>query len=218
MSEASVRILLVDDHRMIRNGLRLLIQQQPNLTVVGEETCGQPTLDRVKELQPHLVLMDVDLPDGNGIQFSRRILAAFPQVKILILSAHPDPAFVNDALQAGVSGYILKEDASEELTRAIRAVMSGLNYLSPQVTTAMVRGYTQSKPAAAPPVGSTLSEREQQVLKLLAVGRRNKEVAVELGLSTKSVETYRSRLMAKTGCSSAAELVRYALREGLTQL
>ncbi len=208
----NIEILLVDDHRIVRNGLRLTIQQHSDLVVVGEASDGRSALEQATALAPDLVIMDIHLPDIDGILVSRQILERQPSIKIITLSADADMILVNSALQSGVSGYILKDSPPEQLIQAIRSGSEGKIYLCPEVATAVVQGYKKTLLAQDPHL---LSERERQVLKLIAQGRRNKEIAAELGVSTKSVETYRSRMMAKLGYANAAELVRYAVREGI---
>jgi DNA-binding NarL/FixJ family response regulator len=213
-----VSVVLVDDHRILREGLRLVLQKEPDLLVVGEASGVRDTLQCVRQAQPDVVVMDLHLPDGSGIDAARTILAERPQTRVLILSADSDLDQVREALQAGVRGYLLKDAAGDELVRAVRAVLANQVYLCPAVTAALVEDFTGNsrRPASAgkPP----LSERELQVLKLVVEGLRNKEMAARLGVSVKTVETYRSRLMRKLGCASTAELVRSAVREGLAVL
>ncbi len=216
MNEQILRILLVDDHRIVRDGLRLLIQEHPDLTVVGEASGGTEALTLVRELRPDLILMDIHLQDSNGIEVSRQILTDWPQARIIILSAHPDPDFVSAALQAGVSAYMVKENAAEDLIRAIRAVRAGKTYLCPEVAGAMVSELRRAKEGTERVGRAPLSVREREVLRLVAEGLRNKEISNRLTVSIKTIETYRSRLMHKLGLASSAELVRYAIREGIT--
>jgi DNA-binding NarL/FixJ family response regulator len=213
-----VSVVLVDDHRIVREGLRLVLQKEPDLLVVGEASGVRDTLQCVRQAQPDVVVMDLHLPDGSGIDAARSILAERPQTRVLILSADSDLDQVRAALRAGVRGYLLKDAAGDELVRAVRAVLANQVYLCPAVTAVLVEDFTGNsrRPVSAgkPP----LSERELQVLKLVVEGLRNKEMAVRLGVSVKTVETYRSRLMRKLGRASTAELVRSAVREGLAVL
>jgi DNA-binding NarL/FixJ family response regulator len=208
------QILIVDDHRLVFDGLRLIIEKQPDLEVVGEAVDAQSALEHAATCTPDLVLLDVQLPGEHGLEVARKILASLPHVKIMILSACPDPKLTEEALQIGVAGYILKESDSEELVRGIRLVLQGMIYLCPGIMTLLIR---LCWPIPASRAGSQLllSECEQQWLKLLAEGRQNQETARLLGLSPRTVEIYRSRLMGKLGCSSTAELVRYAIRQGI---
>ena len=211
------RILLVDDHRILREGLCALLTREPGLEVVAQVGDGDAALKAVRRAPPDLVLMDIHLPDMNGIEVARRILAVFPEVKVIMLSSDHGHDSVHEALLAGVSGYVLKENASEELVRAIRAVVGGQLYLCPEVSTEIIASYRRGQlPNIAPP-GPELSNREREVLKLLADGLRTKEIAERIGVSTKTVETYRHRLMEKLQLTSVAELTRYAIREGIVE-
>jgi DNA-binding NarL/FixJ family response regulator len=189
--------------------------QQPNLTVVGEASTGASALKLAAELAPDLIVMDIHLPDMNGIEVTRQMLGVLPLVKIVVFSGDADRSLVDGALQAGACGYIWKQSAVEELIQAIGIVMAGKLYLSPEVSAGILEDYRKGlvdEPAPSKPV---LSEREKQILRLIAEGRRNKDMAVQLELSPKSIETYRARLMKKLGCSSTADVVRYAIREGI---
>jgi DNA-binding NarL/FixJ family response regulator len=210
-----VRIVLVDDHRILRDGLRMILQKVPDFTVVGEVGDGQGAIECVRKTAPDLVVMDLHLPDENGIACTRRILAERPGTKILVLSGNPDLTRVQEALRAGALGYVLKDKAADELVRAVRTVMNGKVHLSPSAATALVEGLKANPAPGVAPAAPMLSERELAVLKLTVEGLRNKEIAERLDVSTKSVETYRARLMSKLGCASTAELVRYAVRAGI---
>jgi DNA-binding NarL/FixJ family response regulator len=210
-----IKILLVDDHRIVRQGVKLILESDAGLKVVGEADDAPEAVAKANELIPDVVVMDVHLTATDGIGASRRILADHPATKIVILSAETTPEVVNRALRSGVSGYVLKEAAGEELIRAIQTVLSGRFYLCPAITTALIRAQCFNP---QPTVTPTLSDREKELIRFIAAGLRNKEIAEKLGLSIKSVEANRSRLMTKVNCSSAAELVRYAVREGFTEL
>ncbi len=213
-----IKTILVDDHTMLRSGLRQALAQQPGLEVAGEASTGAQALALVDAIKPELVLMDVHLPDANGVEVSREILSRHPTIKVLIFSSDGNRALVDEALQAGVCGYLSKSGSVEELLTAIESVMAGKLYLSPEVSGDILSDYRkklQGGPESAKPL---LTEREKYLLKLVAEGRRNKEISTELDLSIKSVEAYRSRLMKKLNCASAAELVRYAVREGIARL
>jgi DNA-binding NarL/FixJ family response regulator len=216
MNAEPVKILVVDDHQMMRQGLRLLIKEQPDLTVVGEASSCEAALEMTRTLAPQVILMDVHLPGESGIEVSRKILTEFPKIRIIILSADPDLNLVHQALLAGVAGYVTKTNGWEEVLRAIRTVQEFRVYFSPEIASAVVNDYRDTlngKPASGKP---SLSERERLLLKLVAEGKRNKEIALTLDVAVKSVETYRSRLMKKLDCASAADLTRYAIREGIT--
>jgi DNA-binding NarL/FixJ family response regulator len=219
MNPKEIKILLVDDHAMLRHGLGRLIGEQRGLLVVGEAASGQTALEQVRALSPHVVVMDIHLGAENGIEVSRRILAEFPAVKIVVLSADSDLAVVTKALQVGVSAYVSKESGSPELIRAIQAVMDHRIHLSPEVSSVLVRDYMKALGQKTIPASKPiLTDRERRLLKLVAEGARNKAIAEALNVGVKSVETYRSRLMRKLGCASANELTRYALREGIASL
>lgn len=208
----TINILLVDDHSIVRQGVKLILENEPSFKVAGEAGCADDALIEAAHCKPDVVIMDLHLPATDGIEASRRILAVHTAAKIIVLSAETSPEIINRALQAGVSGYVEKSSAGDELIRAIHTVLSGRFYLCPTITTALIRAQDlRSKQETGP----TLSEREKAMLRLITSGLRNKEIAEKLKLSVKSIEANRSRLMAKIGCSSVAELVRYALREDL---
>jgi DNA-binding NarL/FixJ family response regulator len=216
MNAREIKILLVDDHPMLRQGVRFTLSQQPDLRVVGEASNGADALCQVRALGPDVVVMDVHLPDEDGIKASEAILAEFPQTKIVVLSADTNLATVHSALQAGLSAYITKEGPSEDLVRAIREVMDQRIYLCPEISSLVVQDYMQTVIKRAPTTKYALTDRERTLLKLVAEGKRNKEIAEVLQVGVSSVETYRSRLMRKLNCGSAADLTRYAIREGIS--
>lgn len=207
------RVLLVDDHRMFQQGLRLMLEQQLGLTVAAAAASGAEALEQVDRTAFDLVLMDVHLPDASGIEVSRQILARRPTQKIIVLSSDSSPRQIDEALLAGVAGYVLKTNAGDELERAIAAVAAGNPYLSPEANAALLAGYRQLR--ETPHCAPALSPREREVIRLIAAGQRTKEIADALGIGVKSAETYRHRLMQKLGLYSVAELTRYAVREGL---
>jgi DNA-binding NarL/FixJ family response regulator len=213
------RILLVDDHQMMRAGLRSLLDGEGGLRVVGEAENGRAAVELAHSLAPHVVLMDITMPDLNGIEATRQIVAASPQTKVVALSMHADRQFVTDMLKAGAVGYLLKNSAASELLAAIRAVMTGRNYLSPTITAVvvdrLVRGGGED---GDPSAFAALTPRERQVLQLIAEGRTNKEIAAQLNVGTKTVETHRAQLMDKLNIRTVAELTKYAIRHGLTAL
>lgn len=207
----SVRIVLVDDHRILRDGLRLRLQQEAEFTVVGEAADAQAAYACVGQTAPDLVIMDLNLPGENGIVATGRIRAAWPQTRIIVLTGEIADGAAQDAMLAGANGFLRKEDASEELIRAVRVVMAGKTYLSPDAATAVTQALFTKSTAPEP----ALTERELEVLKGLADGLSYKEIADQLQISAKSVETYRARLVKKTGGATRAELVRYAVRKGI---
>jgi DNA-binding NarL/FixJ family response regulator len=217
-NQIETRILLVDDHQIMRQGLRQLISVEPGMTVVGEASSGQSAKDQVRTLAPHMVLMDLHLPDECGVETTRQILAESPAVKVVALSSDSGPEMVLRALRAGVSGYLVKEDGSDELIRAIQTVMDHRFYLSPAVSSTVISQFTESSGRGKTGTATVeLSERERMLLRLIAAGNRNKDIAAALAVTVKSAETYRLRLQKKLGCASTAELVRYAIRAGIVQ-
>jgi two-component system response regulator NreC len=212
-----IRVLLADDHKILRQGLRTLLEQEADIDVVGEADNGRASVKLAGELAPDVVIMDVAMPDLNGIDATHRITEADPGARVLALSMHSDGRYVKGMLQAGARGYILKDCASEELTRAIRTVMAGQVYVSPGVTGVIVNDYVRQL-SAATGEPATLSQREREVLQLLAEGASTAAIAADLHLSVKTIETHRKRIMDKLELRSIAELTKYAIREGITAL
>ena len=213
-----IKILLADDHKILRAGLRALLERQPDLEVIGEADCGSAAVEMAKKRPPHLVIMDINMPDMNGIEATRRILKDRPGIKVLALSMHADKGFVVNMLKAGAAGYLLKDCALEELAHAIRAVMDNRIYLSPSLVNGILQDYIHVMSKDDLSVYSILTSREREVLQRLAEGKSTKEIAYDMGLSVKTVETYRHQITEKIGMTSVAELTKYAIREGLTAL
>lgn len=207
------RILLADDHRMVRQGFKLILQAQEDMDVVGETGNGREALEMAKSLRPDVVVMDVTMPELNGIEATRRIREAEPLVRVLGLSVHRDAVYVREMVRAGAEGYILKESADSELIAAVRAVARGDSYLSPEVAGAVLKDYRKH---ATNPL-DLLSTREREVLQQLAEGHTNKEIAALLNLSVYTVDGHRTRIMEKLGLHSVGELVRFAVRNGLVE-
>ena len=212
------RVLLADDHRILRQGLRKLLEQENDIQVVGEAENGRLSVSLASELDPDVVIMDVAMPDLNGIDATRQITEAKAGTKVLALSMHSDGRYVTGMLQAGASGYILKDCAAEELTRAIRTVMADQLYVSPCVAGTIVKDYLRQLSGTHVDSDPTLTRREREVLQLIAEGASTSHIANELHLSVKTVETHRKHIMDKLGLRSVAELTKYAIREGLTVL
>lgn len=208
-------ILLADDHSVLRSGLKLLLENQPDLRVVGEACSGLETLDLAGKLQPDLILLDLSMPGLGGLDALPALRKSVPAAKILILTMHDDPQYLRTALKSGASGYVLKKAADAELISAIRAVLRGEMYVHPSMTRALLEEMLPHPETSAPDTWSTLSEREQSVLKLVALGHTSAEIAAQLSLSDKTVETYRARGMEKLGLTNRAALVRFALKRGL---
>ena len=213
-----IRIIIADDHQILRQGLRTLLEKEPDMEVVAEAEDGRKTVTLVRELIPHVVIMDVNMPDLNGIEASRQILAEYPEMKVIALSMHADRRFVINMLKAGAHGYLLKDCAFEELAQAIRLVMANKTYLSPGVAEIVVKDYVHRVPGPAQTAFSVLTAREREVLQLMAEGKSTSQIAELLTISVKTVETHRQQIMHKLGIRSVAELTKYAIREGLTSL
>jgi DNA-binding NarL/FixJ family response regulator len=205
-------ILLADDHAILRAGLRLLLESHPDLKVVGEAGDGGATLGLAAQLQPDLILLDVNMPTLNGLEALPLLRKAAPRAKVVILTMHDDEGYLKQALRAGASGYALKKAADNELIAAVRAVLRGEVYVHPSLTKALLTDYLP--PPAADP-WDTLSDREQEVLRLVARGHTAAAIAAQLNLSAKTVETYRARGMEKLGLRSRAALVQLALQKGV---
>ena len=213
-----IKVLLVDDHEVVRGGLRSLLEQESDMDVVADVGDGQRAIDLARELHPNVVVMDISMPGLNGTVATKRILADSRGVKVLALSAHTDRRFVSDMLKAGATGYLPKSCAPEELVKAIREVHAGGIYLSPKIAGVVVEGFVQAEPLGDEVAGVRLSDREREVLQLIAEGRSSKEIGVAFHISARTVDTHRQRLMDKLGIHTVAELTKFAVREGLTGL
>jgi DNA-binding NarL/FixJ family response regulator len=214
----SVRIILAEDHRITREGLVNLLQERPDMEVVGEAENGREAVRLARELSPDLVIMDVTMPDLNGIDATRIITSGSNNTKVIALSMYSDKQFVQGMIQAGASGYLLKDCAFEELVAAIQAVMQGDTYLSPGIAGIVVQDYLTKLTTDRSSADTVLTAREREVLQLIAEGNSTKEIAARLSVSVKTVETHRRQIMEKLGIFSIAELTKYAIREGLTSL
>jgi DNA-binding NarL/FixJ family response regulator len=212
----SIKVLIADDHQIVRDGLRSMLEKEPWIKVVGEAEEGRTTLRLARELAPDVIIMDVSMPDLNGIEATRQIVAEFPTIKVIALSMHNDRRFVLNMIKAGAKGYLLKDSAFKELAKAIKVVVSNQTYLSGEIADILVQDYLS---VATPDEFSAfhlLSPREREVLQLLAEGKSSNQIAENLHISVKTVETHRAQLMAKLKIKSIAELTKYAIREGLT--
>ncbi|MEW6503469.1 MAG: response regulator transcription factor [Chloroflexota bacterium] len=213
-SSEKKRILLADDHAILRSGLRLMLSTQPDWEVVGEAANGAETIEKCEQLQPHLVLLDVSMPGLSGLDILPSLRRTAPGAKILILTMHDDRHYLQEALRNGASGYVLKKAADTELITAIQAVLKGEFYVHHSMMRFVLEDVLDNQPSSSDE-WDQLSEREQQVLQLVALGYTSAEIAEQLALSPKTVETYRARGMEKLGLRSRAGLVRYALQRGL---
>ena len=211
-----LRVFLADDHAVVREGLKALVNAQPAMAVVGEAADGLTACAQVALLAPDVVVMDVSMPGLSGSQATARLRLECPAVRVLALTVHEDKGYLRQLLAAGAAGYVLKRAAPEELIQAIRAVAAGGVYLDPTMAGKVLGGFVR-QPAADGAAGAELSEREAEVAKQTAAGHSNKEIAARLELSVKTVETYRARAMDKLGLRGRADLVRYAVQQGWLQ-
>jgi two-component system, NarL family, response regulator NreC len=207
-----IRIVIVDDHAVVRSGLKLLLDGQEDLEVVGEAGDARTAVFEVRAQKPDVILMDVVMPTGSGIEATPDVLKEAPDAKVLILSMQDDPAYVREAFAAGASGYVLKEAADAELVEAVREVAAGQRYVHPALGARLVAAEADERARAEE---DPLSEREHEILRLLALGHTNQEIASQLYLSVRTVETHRAHIMQKLRISTRAELVRYALERGV---
>jgi len=207
-----IRVVLVDDHAVVRSGLRLLLEAQDDLEVIGEGGSAQDAVFRARALKPDVMLLDVVMPGESGIEVLPELLKESPETKILVLSMQDDPSYVREAFAAGARGYVLKEAADEEVVSAVREVAGGGSYVHPALGARMVAADAAERAAAE---ADPLSEREREVLRLLAMGHTNQEIAGRLYISVRTAESHRAHIMQKLRLSTRAELVRYALANGL---
>jgi DNA-binding NarL/FixJ family response regulator len=212
------KVLLVDDHRLFRQGLRLLLEGSNDVQIIGEADTGRSAVVLARNLVPDLVIMDIGMPDLNGMDATRHIIAANPDVKVIALTTHSDKRYVLEILDAGAKGYVLKADAADDLLRAIRVVRNGQMYLCPAVAGAVVDSRKAPPGSEASPAPVALAPREREVLQLLSEGHSSKEIAGRLSLSPRTVEGHRRRIMGKLHLHSIADLTKFAIREGLTTL
>jgi DNA-binding NarL/FixJ family response regulator len=213
-----IRILLADDHTVVRKGLRMLLESQPGLTVIAEAADGRSAVSLAEQDPPDVVVMDVAMPMLNGIEAARQITAKLPQVAVVFLSMHSDESYVLKALKAGARGYLLKDSAEHDLIHAVRAVAQGKSFFSPAIGKMMVEDYMRElQERQIEDTYELLTTREREVLQLLAEGKSNKEVAAVLNLSLYTVETHRGNILQKLNLHSGAELILYAMRKGVIQ-
>lgn len=220
-NERPIRILIADDHTIVRQGLTKLLEEESGFEVIGEAVDGRDAVAKAMDLMPDIVLMDLSMPGLHGLEATRQIAKRLPKTRVLILSMHKNDAYVLQSLQAGASGYILKDSASEEVHGALRAVSRGDSYLSPSISRVVIEDYLRvSDPGAAgsKSLYDTLTVREREIFQLLAEGLKNQEIAERLHVSVKTVETHRAHIMEKLNLSNIAELVRYSIEIGIVQL
>jgi DNA-binding NarL/FixJ family response regulator len=217
-TNGTIRIILADDHRIVRQGLRILLEAEPDMEVIAEADNGRKVLKQAQELAPDVIIMDLSMPELNGVEATRQILSGAPEVKVVALSMHSDSLFVLNMIKAGASGYLLKDCALEELVKAIRTVVSHKTYLSPGVSDIVIRDFVTGWQTTNSSAFSVLSAREREVLQLMAEGKTTNQIADGLCVSVKTVEAHRKQVMTKLGIHSVAELTKYAIRQGLTSL
>lgn len=214
----TLRIILADDHAIFRDGLRALLEKDPDMEVVAEAEDGRTAVRLAKEMSPDVVVMDISMPSLNGMEATRQITALSPKIKVIALSMHSDKHFVAEMLMAGASGYVLKNCAFKEMDQAIQAVVQHGTYLSPLIAGPIIESCLKMLSRGESPHASPLTPREREVLQLLSEGHSSKEAAFILNLNVKTVDTHRHRIMKKLNCHSLAELTKYAIREGITSL
>ena len=214
----SIRILLADDHKITRQGLRSLLDENDDMEVLAEAENGRDAIELARKLNPDVIIMDVSMPDLNGVEATRQIIQDNHDVRVIALSMHSDTLFVSEMLKSGASGYLLKDCAFQELEQAIRTVTDGKAYLSPSISGVVVEDYLHRLSKADMSTSEVLTDREREVLQLIAEGQSTKRVALKLHISAKTVETHRRQIMNKLDMHTVAELTKYAIRKGLTAL
>lgn len=211
-----ITVLLADDHQVVRDGLKTLLEAQSDIRVVGSVADGREAVAHAAQLKPDVVVMDISMPDMNGVEAARRVHAARAETRIVMLSMHSDAEHVYRALEAGATGYLLKNSAGSELVAAVRAVHAGRRYLTEKINELVIAGYLGENRASSPL--ESLSKRERDILQHIVDGRNNRETAELLHISVKTVETYRSRMLQKLGIKNVTELVKFAITHGLTEI
>lgn len=214
----TIRLILADDHKIVREGLRAIFEKITDVEVIAEAEDGLETVRLAKKFLPDIVIMDIGMPNMNGIDATRQIIAETKGVRVLALSTHTDSKFVMQMLGAGASGYLPKDCTCEELVAALHAAITNQLYLSPRITDVVIREYLHNLPKREPSVFTILTTREREVLQMMAEGKTTKEIASRLNVSVKTVDTHRQQIMAKLNIHSIAELTKYAIREGITSL
>ena len=212
-----LRIFLADDHAVLRDGLKALVNAQPDMEVVGEADNGRTASSKISELSPDIVVMDVSMPELNGVQATEILKRECPQVKVLALTAYKDKAYLDQLLKVGALGYVLKMSAAKELIEALRVVASGNVYIDQEMTERIAEGYVRDQFLRGEVRQRELTSREEQILRLIAQGYANKEIAKQLDISVKTVESHKTNVMEKLELKSRTEIVRYAVRQGWLQ-
>lgn len=211
----TIRVILVDDHVIVREGLRMVLQSQPDTEVIGEAGDGREALDMIAALHPDVVVMDIAMPNMNGLEATRQITRRYPDVRVVILTMHENQQYLVQIVRAGATGCVLKRSAGTELVSAIDAASRGENYFSPTIATYVVEDYRRLLAEPRTPDGTTLTEREREILQMVAEGRTNREIAEALTLSIKTIQAHRGNIMEKLGAHDRTDLVKYAIRVGM---
>ena len=216
----TLRVLVADDHEVVRKGLRSIVEEQPGWEVAGEASDGREAVDKARALRPDVAVVDVSMPGLNGLEATRQMLRHDAGAKVLILTMHESDPLIREVLDAGARGYLLKSDASRDLVTAVEAIRRNKTYFTARVAQIVLDGYLDKKPHSAPTTDappSRLTPRQREIVQLLAEGKSSKEVAVALGLSVKTAETHRANIMRRLECHSVSELVRYAIRNNIIE-
>lgn len=217
-SETMIRVLFADDHFVVRQGVRDLLESEPRCKVLGEARTGREVVSKAIELKPDVVILDVSMPELNGVEATRQIRNAVPQSQVLVLTMHDSEHLVRELLQAGALGYLLKTDAARDLVLAVQSLYEGRPFFTSPVARMVLEGYLSSRPQVTEPgIHGSLTPREREVVQLLAEGRSNKEIATALGISVKTAETHRANIMRALNLRSICDLVHYAVREDIIQ-
>jgi two-component system response regulator NreC len=211
-----IRVLLVEDHTVVRQGLRRILELDPSVDIVGEVGDGRAALEAVQRLRPRVAIVDISLPELNGVEVTRQLAKATPDTKVLILSMHADDAYIRQSLRAGAKGYLLKDADDQDLLKAVAALDAGGSFFSPAVSKVVLDGFLQERGGTHDELG-LLSDREREVLQLIAEGKSNKEVAHALSVAVSTVESHRKHIMEKLDLHNTAEIVRFAVRKGMIQ-
>jgi DNA-binding NarL/FixJ family response regulator len=212
-----LRILIADDHEIVRRGLRALLETRPDWEVVGEAVTGRQAVEEARRLVPDVVIMDITMPEMNGLEATRQVRKEVPEIEVLVLSVHDSEQLVREVLEAGARGYVLKSDAGRDLVAAVESMCQHKPFFTAKVSEMMLEGFLRGGPAEAQKLPPALTAREREIVQLLAEGKSNKEAADVLGISVKTVETHRSHVMAKLNLHSMSDLVRYAVRNRFSE-
>lgn len=215
---AKIRVVIADDHAVVREGIKMILSREPDIEIVGEAANGREALDLVAKTRPHVVVMDISMPEMGGVEATRRVKEAYPKVNVLALTMHEDESYVFQLLKAGASGYVLKRGAAQDLVQAIRSAARGEAFLYPSVARSVLADYLKRVEAGEERHRfDGLTEREREILTLIAEGLSNQEIAQKLFISIKTVQTHRTHIMEKLDLHNRAQLVRYAIRKGLIE-